>query len=52
MSENKAFRAGYDAYWGGVDPDDNPYPSQTVEHLSWDEGWSQAQLEDDSAIEE
>ena len=52
MSENKAFQEGYDAYWDGVDPDDNPYRSETAEHFSWDEGWSQAQLEDDDVTEE
>jgi ribosome modulation factor len=48
MPENKAFQEGYEAYWGGVDPDDNPYASGTADRLSWDEGWSQAQLEDDA----
>jgi hypothetical protein len=52
MSENQAFQEGYDTYWGGVDPDDNPYQSEAAEHFSWDEGWSQAQLEDDDVIEE
>ena len=49
MSDDRVFQEGYDAYWGGVDPDDNPYPSGAQQHSSWDEGWSQAQLEDDGA---
>jgi hypothetical protein len=52
MPEDKAFQEGYDSYWGGVDPDDNPYQSETVEHFCWDEGWSQAELEDDDVVEE
>jgi hypothetical protein len=32
-----------------VDCDDNPFISETDQHYSWDEGWSQAQLEDDEA---
>jgi len=36
-------------YWDGVDCDDNPLISETDQHHSWDEGWSQAQLEDDKA---
>jgi hypothetical protein len=52
MSENRAFQEGYDAYWDGVDPDDNPYRSESAEHFSWDEEWSQAELEDDDVVEE
>ena len=43
---------GYDAYWDRIDPDDNPYRSDTADHRYWDEGWSQAQLEDDDVVEE
>jgi hypothetical protein len=52
MSENESFQEGYDAYWDGIDPDDNPYPPEAADRLSWDEGWSQAQLEDDDELEE
>jgi hypothetical protein len=52
MSTDDAFEAGYDAYWGGVDPEDNPFKPETPEHRAWDEGWSQAQLEDDESGEE
>lgn len=47
MIDNSAFLEGYEGYWSRVDPDDNPYPSETNEHFCWDQGWSQAQLEDD-----
>ena len=49
MADEAAFQQGYDAYWDGVDCDDNPFASETDEHYSWDEGWSQAQLADDEA---
>lgn len=29
MSTDDAFEAGYDAYWNGVDPDDNPFEPET-----------------------
>ena len=47
MTEDSAFQEGYDAYWDGVDPDDNPYVSGSEQQFSWDEGWSQAQLENE-----
>jgi hypothetical protein len=46
MPEDEGFQEGYDAYGDGVDPDDNPYPFGSEQHLSWAEGWSQAQLDD------
>jgi len=49
MTDETLFQEGYDAYWQGVDPDDNPYVSGSEQSDSWDEGWSQAQLEDDDA---
>lgn len=49
-TEDEAFETGYEAYWEGVDPDDNPHKAGTNEHASWDEGWSQAELEDDEEI--
>ena len=52
MTRETAVREGYDAYWDGVDSDDNPYIFETDEHYAWDEGWSQAQLEDGSADED
>jgi hypothetical protein len=50
MSTNEAFVAGYNAYWVDVDSDDNPYKPGTGKHRSWDEGWSQAELEDEDVI--
>ena len=47
MADETAFQHGYDAYWGGADCNDNPFIFQTDQHYSWDEGWSQAELEDD-----
>lgn len=29
MSEDDAFEVGYDAYFDGVDPDDNPFKVDT-----------------------
>jgi hypothetical protein len=49
--EADVFQDGYEGYWGGIDSDDNPHPYGTVESLAWDEGWSQAQLEDDEELE-
>lgn len=31
MSTDDAFEAGYDAYGGGIDPDDNPFKPETPE---------------------
>ena len=47
MADENAFQQGYDAYWDGVDGDDNPFISETLQYYSWDEGWSQAELEDE-----
>jgi hypothetical protein len=41
-----AFEAGYDAYRTGVAWEDNPYRIGSDAQYSWDEGWSQAQLEE------
>lgn len=50
-NDDEAFEEGYDAYWDGVDSDNNPHPHGTEQHPSWDEGWSQAQLEDEQEEE-
>ena len=47
MIADDAFQQGYDAYWDGVDPDDNPHLAESEEHFRWDEGWAQAQLDDE-----
>ena len=47
MTNDNTFEEGYAAYWTGVDADDNPHSIETEQHSSWDDGWSQAQLEDD-----
>jgi hypothetical protein len=46
MMDNTAFLDGYDAYWEGADPDDNPYAGGDNDHFLWEQGWSQAQMED------
>ena len=50
LIETDVFQEGYEGFWDGVDPDDNPYVYGSIESLSWDEGWSQAQLEDDEEL--
>lgn len=47
-----AFEAGYAAYWAHVPPHDNPYPYGTSEFRSWDDGWSQASLDDGESTAE
>ena len=44
--DNSAFFEGYDAYWEGVDADDNPYVPGGSDRFLWDQGWAQAQMED------
>jgi hypothetical protein len=36
MTESNAFNAGYDAYWDGVDPDDNPFKPETPDRRAWE----------------
>lgn len=37
---------GFYAYWSGDAPADNPYPSDSADHLAWENGWSEALDED------
>ena len=37
---------GYNAYWGGETVADNPFDSDSVDHLAWENGWSEALDED------
>ena len=37
---------GFYAYWSGEMPADNPYPPDSVDHLAWENGWSEALDED------
>ena len=46
MTESDAFNAGYDVYWDGVDPEDNPFMRETFGRRAWEEGWAQAESED------
>ncbi len=45
---NDAFEAGYDAYWDGVDIEDNPYDQEknADEFESWLKGWRTARKHD------
>lgn len=51
MNDDEASEEGYDAYWDGVDSGDNPHAHGTTQHSSWDEGWLQAQLDDEQEDE-
>ncbi len=48
MSTREAFGAGYDAYWDGVQREENPYDLQEdpVDHKAWLEGWKKAHKHD------
>jgi hypothetical protein len=46
MEENGAFREGYDAYFAGADPEENPYHYGTTEQFWWDRGFAQAEADD------
>lgn len=48
MSWGSAFADGYNAYLAGRDLDANPYKSGN-ERISWEEGWSEAQLADEDS---
>lgn len=40
------YDAGFEAYWAGQGPVDNPYDPDNVDHLAWENGWSEALDED------
>lgn len=48
MTDSGAFGTGYDAYWEGIASDDNPcdQESEPEKHLSWHQGWREAQKHD------
>jgi ribosome modulation factor len=46
MANNEAFDEGYDAYWNGVDAEDNPYEQETEDSRRWQEGWTEARNHD------
>ncbi len=48
MTDHEAYDEGYDAYWDGVDCEENPYdPEQEPEKRnSWEEGWREARKHD------
>lgn len=48
MTSEDTFEAGYDAYWDGIDREDNPHDPEREpkEHLSWLQGWCKAREHD------
>ncbi len=48
MNARAAYEAGYDAYWDGVQREDNPYEPQEdpLNHKAWLEGWKKAREHD------
>jgi ribosome modulation factor len=48
MTDSDAFEAGYDAYWDGVECDENPYDEERelTEYNSWHRGWREARKDD------
>ena len=50
MTDHDAFDEGYDAYWDGLDREDNPYdPGQEADaakRQSWEDGWREARKHD------
>jgi ribosome modulation factor len=48
MTDHAAYEEGYDAYWDGLDCEDNPHDQEKEpeEHKSWDAGWREARKHD------
>lgn len=44
----EAFEEGQKAYWFGKQDLDSPYDIKSDEHLSWNDGWTEAYEEDNS----
>jgi hypothetical protein len=42
----EAYDAGRDAYRTGAALSDNPYAPDTIDHLAWEDGWSEGHDED------
>lgn len=42
----RGYDEGFNAYWSGKAATDNPYRPDTVDHLAWENGWSEALDED------
>jgi len=43
---NGPYQEGFDAYWAGAAPSDNPYPHESHEASLWHDGWYQAREKD------
>jgi ribosome modulation factor len=48
MTDYDTFEKGYDAYWEGIDINDNPYneESDAAKRESWVAGWRKARKHD------
>ena len=48
MPNIESYNEGYDAYWDGVDREDNPYDQEKEpeKRSSWEEGWREARKHD------
>jgi ribosome modulation factor len=48
MTNRDAYDEGYNAYWDGVDLEDNPYEQEKEPEKrgSWEEGWRKAREHD------
>lgn len=48
MLNHEAYDEGYDAYWDGVDEDDNPFKEEDEpeNRRQWDAGWRKARVND------
>lgn len=48
MTDHDAFEEGYDAYWNGLDREDNPYDQEQEvgKRNVWEEGWRKAREHD------
>ena len=48
MSPHDTHAEGYDAYWDGIERDDNPYKvdDAPAERIAWEEGWDEARQHD------
>jgi len=54
MTDHEAYDFGYDAYWDGVDIEDNPYDQEkeAEKFLSWMNGWRKARTHDTMKVKD
>jgi len=46
INSSLAYNEGWDAYYDGVDIDDNPYDITSDEYIEWKKGWNLAYIKD------